>query len=107
MTKYVNSATRMVLDSLRTMVIWGFSLGIGWEKFCYVQVIGFVILLMGTFIFNGIVQVPGFEYAPAPAAAGADDAEALLQEGSEYAQLDASSLNDPDPNVYSVKKFRR
>ena len=103
-TKYVNSATRMVLDSLRTMVIWGFSLGIGWEKFCYVQVIGFVVLLAGTFIFNGILRVPGFVYEePAQAVEGREDAEAaLLQEGMHYDTLETSSLNLNSENVYSV-----
>jgi hypothetical protein len=107
-TKYVNSATRMVLDSLRTLVIWGFSMAVGWESFCYVQIIGFVVLLTGTFIFNGIIVVPGFEYPPPAAPAGAEDAEAaLLQaEGAAYAELDASSLNAAE-GEYSVKKFKR
>jgi hypothetical protein len=106
-TKYVNSATRMVLDSLRTMVIWGFSMAVGWETFCYVQIIGFVVLLTGTFIFNGIIQVPGFDYTTAPAAPSEEAEAALLQqEGADYSELDASSLNPPE-GVYSVKKFRR
>jgi hypothetical protein len=106
-TKYVNSATRMVLDSLRTMVIWGFSMAVGWETFCYVQIIGFVVLLTGTFIFNGLIRVPGFEYAEAPSAAAREEAEAaaLLLEGADYAELDASSLNASE--VYSVKKMKR
>lgn len=39
-TKHASSATRMVLDSLRTMVIWGVSLALKWESFCAVQIAG-------------------------------------------------------------------
>jgi hypothetical protein len=28
----------MVLDSTRTLIVWGFSLAVSWEKFCPVQV---------------------------------------------------------------------
>jgi len=64
-TKHINAATRMVLDSLRTMVIWAFSLGIKWESFCWVQVIGFVILLSGTIVYNGLIKIPGLVYEDA------------------------------------------
>jgi hypothetical protein len=30
----------MVLDSTRTLIVWGFSLALNWEKFCWVQVWG-------------------------------------------------------------------
>ena len=103
-TKHVNSATRMVLDSLRTLVIWAFSLGLKWERFCYVQVIGFVVLLTGTFIFNGIIRVPGFDYAAAEAQPEGD-AEALLAESDGYSELETSSLNAPQS--FSVKKMAR
>merc|ERR1712156_1214191 len=32
-TKEMSATTRMVLDSVRTLVIWGVSLGVGWQKF--------------------------------------------------------------------------
>lgn len=61
-TKHINASTRMVLDSLRTVVIWGFSLLVHWETFCYVQIIGFAVVLVGTLIFNDIIKVPGVKY---------------------------------------------
>ena len=99
----VNASTRMVLDSLRTMVIWGFSLAIGWEKFCWVQIIGFVVLLGGTFVFNGVVHVPGFDYVELPQE---DETERLELEaaGGEYEELDTSSLNQPE--TYKIKNIR-
>jgi hypothetical protein len=43
-TKHLNAATRMVLDSTRTIIVWAFSLALNWEKFCYVQVLECVLL---------------------------------------------------------------
>jgi len=34
------------------------SLGLGWETFKWLQVVGFALLVYGTFLFNGIVQPP-------------------------------------------------
>lgn len=79
-TKYMNASTRMVIDSLRTMVIWAFSLGVGWESFCWVQTIGFALLLAGSMIYNQVVRVPGFAYPDAPAKGAA----LLEDEGDEY-----------------------
>eukprot|EP00051_Salpingoeca_urceolata_P010666 m.130848 g.130848 ORF g.130848 m.130848 type:complete len:377 (+) comp16802_c0_seq8:1028-2158(+) len=57
-TKEMSATTRMVLDSVRTFVIWGFGLIVGWEQFAYMQIIGFVLLLLGTFVYNDILVVP-------------------------------------------------
>ncbi|KAK7907311.1 hypothetical protein WMY93_015923 [Mugilogobius chulae] len=53
-TKEISATTRMVLDSLRTLVIWVVSLALGWEHFHGLQVLGFVILLVGTALYNGL-----------------------------------------------------
>ncbi|XP_067840849.1 solute carrier family 35 member F6 [Heptranchias perlo] len=52
-TKEISATTRMVLDSLRTLVIWIVSLAVGWEQFHGLQILGFVILLMGAVLYNG------------------------------------------------------
>ena len=93
-TKYMSATHRMVLDSMRTMVIWAFSLGIGWESFCYVQVPGFVLLLAGTSIYTGILRLPCLRYAdkdgteaggkaPELSANGEDPSKSLLENGGE------------------------
>ena len=46
-TKELSATTRMVLDSVRTLVIWAVSMLIGWQDFYYLQLIGFCILLAG------------------------------------------------------------
>lgn len=53
-TKEISATTRMVLDSLRTVVIWVVSLAVGWEQFHALQILGFVILLLGTCLYNGL-----------------------------------------------------
>ncbi|KAJ8355452.1 hypothetical protein SKAU_G00182460 [Synaphobranchus kaupii] len=53
-TKEMSATTRMVLDSLRTVVIWAVSLAVGWEVFHPLQVVGFIILLVGAALYNGL-----------------------------------------------------
>lgn len=53
-TKELSATTRMVLDSLRTIVIWALSLALGWEAFHALQILGFFILLTGTALYNGL-----------------------------------------------------
>lgn len=63
-TKVMSASHRMVLDSVRTFVIWGVSLLIGWESFYPLQLLGFCILIAGTATYNDIVRLPYFEYDP-------------------------------------------
>lgn len=51
----------MVLDSVRTLVIWMFSLTVGWQKFNYLQVIGFILLISGMCLYNNVVIVPALQ----------------------------------------------
>jgi hypothetical protein len=37
-TKEISATTRMVLDSVRTIVIWMFSIIVGWQQFHVLQV---------------------------------------------------------------------
>lgn len=45
----------MVLDSVRTLVIWAFSMLIGWQTFQGLQLAGFVALLFGMCLYNDIL----------------------------------------------------
>ncbi|XP_063675563.1 solute carrier family 35 member F6-like [Bolinopsis microptera] len=61
-TTYLNATTRMIIDSLRTILVWGFGLCVGWEntnprRIGY-ELAGFVLLLMGTFIYKDIIIAP-------------------------------------------------
>lgn len=54
-TKEISATSRMVLDSVRTMVIWAFSLLIGWQHFQLLQLLGFGALLFGMCLYNDIL----------------------------------------------------
>ncbi|KAL6265704.1 hypothetical protein P5V15_002506 [Pogonomyrmex californicus] len=53
-TKEMSATTRMILDSIRTIVIWIFCLAFQWQVFHYMQLIGFMILLIGMACYNNI-----------------------------------------------------
>ena len=57
-TQKMNATTRMVLDSVRTLFIWVFSLSVGWQMFNFLQPIGFSLLVVGTFIYYNLVFAP-------------------------------------------------
>lgn len=57
-TKELSATTRMVLDSVRTLVIWVFTLAIKWETFQYLQPIGFVVLVIGMMLYNDVLILP-------------------------------------------------
>merc|ERR1719187_1280680 len=46
-TKELSATTRMVLDSIRTISIWMFSIAVHWQDFYALQLLGFAILLSG------------------------------------------------------------
>lgn len=59
-TKEMSATTRMVLDSIRTLVIWTVSLGVGWQAFQWLQLLGFVILVVGMCLYNDLFFMPLF-----------------------------------------------
>jgi drug/metabolite transporter (DMT)-like permease len=59
-TKEISATTRMVLDSVRTLVIWIVSLSVKWQEFHPIQVYGFASLLFGMSVYNDILVTPLF-----------------------------------------------
>lgn len=57
-TRTVSATSRSTIDTCRTLFIWLVSLGLGWESFKWLQVVGFALLVYGTFVFNDIVRPP-------------------------------------------------
>lgn len=54
----MSATSRSTIDTCRTLFIWIVSLGLGWETFKWLQVVGFALLVYGTFLFNDIVRPP-------------------------------------------------
>lgn len=57
-TRTVSATSRSTIDTSRTLFIWLVSLALGWESFKWLQVVGFGLLVYGTFLFNDIVRPP-------------------------------------------------
>ncbi|KAG5928934.1 hypothetical protein E4U42_007639 [Claviceps africana] len=57
-TRNVSATSRSTIDTCRTLFIWIVSLGLGWETFKFLQIVGFAMLVYATFVFNGIVSPP-------------------------------------------------
>ncbi|XP_058821492.1 solute carrier family 35 member F6 [Topomyia yanbarensis] len=60
-TKEISATTRMVLDSVRTLVIWVISLALYWQKFHYLQIFGFAGLLFGMCLYNNILILQTYD----------------------------------------------
>lgn len=57
-TKYASAAQRSTVDTCRTLLIWVISLMLGWENFYWQELIGFILLVGGTLVYNEIVVLP-------------------------------------------------
>ena len=57
-TRSISATSRSIIDTCRTLFIWIVSLGLGWESFKWLQVVGFALLVYGTFTFNDLVRLP-------------------------------------------------
>lgn len=74
-TKYTSAVLRTILEGLRTACIWIANLfifyvipqkvktfGEAWNDWSYLQLCGFLFLLLGMFVYNGIVRINGLYY---------------------------------------------
>jgi len=84
-TRHVSATARSLTDTCRTLSIWLISLALGWEQLLFpvslLQILGFSLLVYGTFLFNNLVQPPSFLRSPpalASPATGAEEGDALL-----------------------------
>ncbi|MCJ1466096.1 hypothetical protein MMC07_004715 [Pseudocyphellaria aurata] len=57
-TRTVSATARSTIDTCRTLFIWMVSLALGWETFKWLQILGFALLVYGTFLFNDLVRPP-------------------------------------------------
>ncbi|KAL3139686.1 hypothetical protein ABBQ38_003997 [Trebouxia sp. C0009 RCD-2024] len=76
-TKSLSGAARAAIDACRTILIWLFSVQVGWETFHGLQVLGFLILIAGTSMYNELLRgcLPG---VPPPVADETSLEEPLL-----------------------------
>lgn len=53
-TRHISSTSRSTIDACRTLFVWIISLSLSWERFIPLQVVGFIVLVFGTFLFNDV-----------------------------------------------------
>lgn len=54
----MGATTRVIIDSVRTVVVWLISLAVGWASFSLFHLLGFIFLIVGIFIYNEIINLP-------------------------------------------------
>ncbi|EAR87419.1 nucleotide-sugar transporter (macronuclear) [Tetrahymena thermophila SB210] len=83
-TKYVSSLARNVAQVCSPFFVWMGCLILGWETFLYGQLIGYVILAIGTMIFYEIIVIPiwGFNQNTKKAIEKRKEAQNLLSANS-------------------------
>jgi len=75
-TQTTSAVVRTILEGLRCACIWLTDLfihyvitkdpkfGESWTQWSYLQLCGFLFLLLGMFVYNGVVRIEGLYYAP-------------------------------------------
>eukprot|EP00727_Mastigamoeba_balamuthi_P013132 m51a1_g8441 putative solute carrier family 35 member f6 (437) ;mRNA; r:373078-374697 len=71
-TSCLSAVHRTMIDTCRGVIVWAWQLmtfycinerfGEEWTKYSGIQVAGFVLLILGTLLYNGIIKLPGFSY---------------------------------------------
>lgn len=57
-TQTFSATSRSTIDTCRTVLIWAVSLLLGWEHFKFLQLVGFIILVYATLLFNNVIRPP-------------------------------------------------
>lgn len=86
-TQTTSAVVRTILEGLRCACIWVADLfihyvitsneqfGEKWTNWSYLQLCGFLFLLLGMWVYNGIVRIEGLYYAPPKRPAGSEVTE--------------------------------
>merc|ERR1719195_1608880 len=99
-TKEMSATTRMVLDSVRTLVIWAVSMAIGWQNFFFLQLVGFCILITGMMLYNDIIILPLIKLVGVklgclePEASEYRDLEVEAEDGQNHSEVHLSREED-------------
>merc|ERR1719345_416264 len=63
-TQKASAVARSTIDCSRTIIIWAVELMVGWNVFSWLQLAGFVVLAIGTMLYNRIIIVTAFDPLP-------------------------------------------
>lgn len=68
LTISLSGAARLSIDACRTLLVWVVSLMLGWESFHSSQLLGFLVIMCGTTLYNELLTSllePSLQCAPA------------------------------------------
>ena len=90
-SKYASATSRTIVDTLRTVLVWTFFLVMPFvpddtkEKFSWLQLLGFMILILGGLIYNEILVLKFWGFADNTKAAikKREEEQKLLEERKE------------------------
>lgn len=104
-TKYGSAAQRATIDTSRTVLIWLFFLIVptsSKETFSWVQLGGFVLLVIGTLLYNEIVVLPvlGFNQNTNAAKARRNKGSMLLDEDEDEYDDKINKTQDNEDGTY-------
>jgi Permeases of the drug/metabolite transporter (DMT) superfamily len=95
-TKYVSSLARSVVMITVPVVVWVYSLLFMDGKFYWLQLLGFIILVTGNFIYQEVLEIPGMNQNTKKAIA---KRQQLLESQANDDKDDASSDSEPTSQV--------
>ena len=61
-TRSLSATHRTSIDAFRTLLIWIVGLGLGWESFKWLQLLGFSGLVFGNLLFNEVARPPALRF---------------------------------------------
>jgi drug/metabolite transporter (DMT)-like permease len=60
-SKEGSAVHRAMIDVSRSALIWGIELSLNWISFKILHLLGFILIITGTLVYNGLLTVPGLE----------------------------------------------
>jgi len=60
-TQRASAVARSTIDVSRTALIWVVELALMWNTFSWIQLLGFVVLVAGTLVYNEMIVIPGLD----------------------------------------------
>ena len=58
LTKEMSATTRMILESIQILVVWCVSLALEWQKFYFLQPLGFLVMIVGFCLYYDLLFIP-------------------------------------------------
>jgi hypothetical protein len=55
LTISLSGTARLSIDACRTLLVWAVSLVLGWESFHSTQLLGFLVIMCGTILYNELL----------------------------------------------------